>query len=201
MMYSQDGISGLLGSGLQPLAFNMLLLILLLAFSAFFIYALFQGLAWRFSLDLIKKENLNSYLRKFFFVSLFWFAWFCLYYFFNFLFYFLDTLNKRANASPASIITYVFFLLLVYFASISYVLIGYSKKPVSRSFALGLKKAHYIILPFALFVVCLFLLNFLFALIVSFSYLFGIFFGIVFILPLLALGRILLSFTLKDLEK
>ena len=149
----------------------------------------------------IKKEDLNDYLKKFLLINLIWFPIFCIYYLTSFVFYLLDTLKDRTSPSIGSVITYAFFLILIYFAAISYVFIQKHKtwKAIKITFKTGVLKIHYCILPYALLVIILLIWNVVFEKIALLNPYLAFVFALLIVLPTITLARILLGHTIQKL--
>ena len=132
---------------------------------------------------------MSLYAKRFLIVKIFWVALFVIYFVFNFLFYFLDILNKRTSPSIGDYITYAFFLALVYFATISYAILQRHKpiKSILESFKIGIRKIYPLILPY------ISLKDFFPNFMAGINYYLGLIFGIIVIFPMLTLGRIILG--------
>ena len=145
-----------------------LLLMFLLLFVA---YALFEGASWRMSRIFATKERISyaGYLRGFTLVNLVWFIPYLVYMVLSFLVDFRFRYGDASQTAQAGIMQNIplltstvllglFMLMLVYFSSVSYPLIGKSRtmKAVKDSFLTGYRKFTYLA-PRMIFAIALFL--------------------------------------------
>lgn len=189
------------GPAVRGVMLKIGLLLILLAIISFFIYVLFQSLAWKYSLDFISKGKYLFYLKRFFLVSSVWFAFFCVIFFLYVVFSFVDATSNRNFPSFFSLLVFVLFLALAYFSSVSYVLIKKFSviKSFKDSFRVGFRNIRGLSALFGSFILLWFLLNYLFVVINSVNWHVSFVFGALFIFPLLSGARIVLGrMLLKD---
>lgn len=169
---------------------GMLLLIYIL-------YIIFQAISWRFSSKFAgKKEPLLSYLKRFAIVNIPWFILFVIYLAASFAAYFY---NKRSILLSA--VLYIFLAAILYFAFISYSLMG--KRPFSAvkdALKLGSKK-FLRLFPriFLLFAAIIMIDNILFR-ISNMSWALMIILGIFIMLPLLTFARIYIHIIVRNIS-
>lgn len=119
---------------------NFFVLLMLLGFTVYFIYCVFQGIVWKIASEIADYDvSLRDYLRSFFMTNIAWFALFVLYYFGDLFLKIRTTILTKLNpeyvqSDVLSIFFVVMSLVVVYFMILSY---------VAGSVKLGLKAGWY----------------------------------------------------------
>jgi hypothetical protein len=184
---------------------NIVILSVILAIIVYFTYCFFHGFIWKFYFRLAeKKGNYFSYMKRFFLVNIWWYLLFVVYVLFDFLSFYIDTAGK--NIEPNGIfflsnISFVFLLIIGYFALISYVLIENNKawKSIGMSFKIGFKRIHWVFLMYLVIVLAFAIINYLGMLLGKLGYMLLIFFGILIITPMMGLTRVFIKNIVQEL--
>jgi len=163
--------------------------------SVYVLFVVFKGLAWGLAAKAVKKTSLFNYWFRFLRVSILWI-------FLTFLFFVLSIrLSMRNTGSfiptleqnAVSIIISILFIVMVYFALLSF---GFIQKngvlsSLRKSFVQGVKKYRYFVPRIFLVFVLLGIGIALLVLIIQIYVLAGLLFGFVVMLPLMHLLRII----------
>jgi len=174
--------------------YNQLLkYISLFLFYAFLLWAIIQGMLWVLAHRIVKKKvKLMQYLPKFAGCSIIWFV------LFN-LVLMISIMALQAAASPvpvvgegfASVMMFSLMLALGYFASISYSILP-EKNAFKKTFSLGIQKAKTIVPAYLLAIAIIFIFGSVSMALFKSNQGVGIAALLIFFLPSLSFGRILI---------
>jgi len=120
---------------------NLLVLLAILFVLVYFFYGWFQGYLWRFSFNLIKRDQYKQFIIKFYKINILWYPLFCIFILINFSFFYFDTLAKRVDETAISFepVTYLLVFIIAYFALPSYAYL--TTYPPWKSIKLSIKNA------------------------------------------------------------
>ncbi|MBS3106274.1 hypothetical protein J4419_01250 [Candidatus Woesearchaeota archaeon] len=120
---------------------KILLLLGVAALVTYPLYCLFHGWLWKYAALMKGKEYR---VKRFFLANIFWFPLFCLWVVLDFMLSYFDTVAQRMEPGTFPLlgtVSGVLFLLILYFALLSYGLLSKEKVGnVGRAFLLGFKK-------------------------------------------------------------
>jgi len=124
------------GQQVWPYFFKFLILLLLLGMTAYLLYCLFQGIAWKLSSELAGyKISWKEYLKSFTKVNSFWFAIFVIYYFGSLFVSIRKTIILKFNPTYAPSYIWEVIFAMVLFIFIYLMILSY----VSGRIKIGLK--------------------------------------------------------------
>jgi hypothetical protein len=200
VLVSYPEISGLLSS-----IFWMLILII---FVVYIVFSIFQGFSWRMSLKIIGKEvPYHKFFAQFVILNVLWLVLFyCQRFFYTFATVMNTISNKLAPGSSSQLLNYIsfaFLALVVYFAFISYPLIGrYSVWGIiKKTFSFGVKKAFYFIPMYLIIIFMLFIVSSILHLANNVSIVLFFIAGFILLFPLLAFARVYIASVVNHLVK
>ncbi|MCX6707903.1 MAG: hypothetical protein NT001_07280 [Candidatus Woesearchaeota archaeon] len=198
-----------------PMMGNVMGALLLMFLLLFIVYALFEGASWRMSRIFATKEKISyaGYLKGFTLANLVWFIPYLIYKALSFLVAFKFKYGDASQTAQAGIMQNIpllistalvslFLLILAYFSSVSYPLIGKSRtmKAIKDSFVIGYRNFMYIA-PRMIFAIALFLIaNMAVVLTSRISMALMIVLGVLILLPMMTWARIYLHMIMQDLE-
>jgi len=196
LLESEEGLSQLNEQvgGLSVVANNIYLLVALSLIISFILFALFGSLSWLLSSELSFRENFNlKYVLNFSGITLFYFLAAVLIYFV--LEYLVLDLNLFKQGVGALIIS---LLVILYFLVISYSLYLIKRegifKIIKKSFILGIKKIHILLLMWGIIFLVVVLCSFILGLSESLR----LYAGLVLFLGIIVLSRIFILNTVKE---
>jgi len=183
--------------------FKRLAVIILVNIIIFYlIYSLLHGWCWKILSAKIRANKFN-YLKQFFIINLFWLPFFLLQ---QALSLFIDLRNTAIKSiNPLTVLgtnytSYIFLFVIVYFALISYALIGKFKvkEVIKKTFVLGIKKFPQILLAYISLMVIFIAINYLWFLTVKINYGISLFLSIILLFTAFSYSRFMI---LNSIEK
>ena len=187
----------------SPEFHRIVLLSLGLGLITYFLYGFFYSRLWTASLKQAGVKVESSYTKRFFLVNIVWFILFSVYVLVDFFLSYVDTVGERLNPigfiglSELSLILLVFVL---YFATISYVLISSGKRGhVQKSFGLGFKKIKILGLNFLFLLLCLLAIHFMLIVLAFGHQALMVIGGLCLVFPFLSLSRLMIVKAVDEL--
>ena len=173
---------------------KLILLIIILAVFTYIMYCIFQSFSWRMA-DIFSEIPFYKYMLQFGILNIFWFFLISVYYALFAFFDFSLTLMQRLGNIPSKaplILLNIFLGVALYFAFISYPLIGKFGilKIIRKTFSIGVLKIKKIMPMYLVVVIILMVLNYFLALFFMLHVKAMIVAGIVIALPVVSLIRI-----------
>ncbi len=180
----------------------IILWVISLIISSYFIYSIFQSASWFFAGKFVhKKLILKQYIKRFFAVNIVWHIAFVLIsYFYVRAVIMTDIFNIYSNLQAVKPISLIFMITLAYFSLISYALItekGF-RKSIKGCFVIGFKRFFSLICFFAVFVLIFLIIDLLLKAIFLISEPVMLIIGIIIIFPIITYFRIVLISLIKD---
>ena len=179
---------------LQPLIMPMIVLFILYFISVYLLYCIIQGYAWFRVKKLHEKILFNKFMLSFFKINIFWFVIYFITIFFTMLVLFQETIADQfgGEVNPLfSIIYKLFWAIFLYFAFLSYALIGSKKK----LFMYGIQRWKDLVPLYIIIGAAFYAVNFIAGKIlgvVGFSIIISLLLGLVLLAPVFVFGRIFL---------
>jgi len=187
-------------------------IILLLSFGLavlFILWSLFQSIVWKFCLKIAKtsakKERYIPHLLKFSAASFFYFAFIVIIGYVAVRILLYNAMNPSSQIIP-DFITPIFLtisLVVIYFALISYALLGQEKirDIMKQSFLIGVKKIHFVLAAYAatmiLFIAAQYIMEFASKINIAALYITGI----LILIPLISWSRVFLTMNVEKIKK
>lgn len=172
---------------LKVLGIDMIVLLALMIMSFYFVYTLFQGIAWWCCHQMIKAKPWKEYFHTFFVINLYWIALLAGYKVLDALAVYAASFHIATLLQVASILSFVYLIAWLYVASLSYSMLP-KKKAIRQAFHLSVKRK--ILIPMICVLVVLFIINALLSWLGVQSPQLFLVIGIVLVFPLLSLTRI-----------
>lgn len=174
----------------------------LLIFSIYIVYCLFHGSAWYLStlMSKSKKIKYRRYLKDFSIISIVWFGLFVIY---NMALTFLDYFNYVPDGYSRLYFLFPFFIIVSYFAIISYAAIG-NRTPfaaLKNSFRYGILKARYFFLLYVIIIFAFVIINIILKAVSDINQTAGIIAGIVLFIPAITWTRISIKTLFEYMNK
>lgn len=188
--------------------FNKLILIyLILAVAIYIVYTFFHATAWKLSSDIAgRKNSMYNFMKEFALLNLFWVVLFIVY---HFLSLFADLRQsamqslKIGASNSFSIAVTILLFVIVYFAFISYTLIGKhsTKQKIKKGFYLGIKKIKYILPAYVVIAAVYFVIKYLLEAAARVNFNLMIFVGLFTVIPAITWARVYLMLIVEKAEK
>ena len=203
--YFLHGFSGALQTDPQIRFYmnKILLLYVLLALSIYLVYCFFQGISWKLSFNLTgKKIGFYDFMKKFFLLNIVWGLIFVVYAFTSFIADFGRMVSERQGVEIAGSIgpiSIIILVVLVYFSTISYSLIGEDniRKTLKKTFYLGLRKIMTTAQAYTAIIIVIIIINYLLKFAFQVSYGAMMLFGLLVFMPSITWARVLINLTTK----
>ena len=173
--------------------YDMILLLIILWITVYFLYCLFQAFNWKIALQLTgKKIRYLDYLKKFAVMNILWFVLFIAYYLLGFAIDIRKTIISAVmQTSPSSMLNIIlaFFLIIIaYFAVISYVKIS-----LKKAFFIGKSKIRQLLPSVLIIAIYILVLNIILALLTQLNVILAIVLGLILLIPAITFARIYIS--------
>ncbi|MEA3514884.1 MAG: hypothetical protein U9R34_05375 [Nanoarchaeota archaeon] len=180
-----EGLSGEMNPAFYSHYHAALGIITFLVLALFVVFVLIKGS--NYNLFVLDKKEYWKYMLKFAGVNVIWgiLLFLLLSLYLNFVFSTVMALNPLISLKAAGLLFYIACAVVVYFASLSYVLID-GKSWFKNTFVIGIKKADILLWNFLVVFVIVYLLKFL----VMKSPLWGAVLGMFVLLPLIGVNRL-----------
>jgi hypothetical protein len=189
-----------------PLISSIFWLLLLIILTAYVLFSVFQGYAWKISLKMIgRKVSYYNFSMQFILINI---LWIILFYsqriftvFSQLLNFMAEKVSPGTSTSAYHYISMIFLIAIVYFAVISYSLIGkYSIAGIlKKTFAFGVRKAKYFLPMYALVAILFWLINFILHQAGSINKIAFLIAGFVLVFPAFAFSRVYIALIVNKL--
>jgi len=180
--------------------FNRLLIIYIILIAAIYmVYTFFQGISWKLSSNIAgRKARMHSFMREFALLNILWVGLFAVYHFIS-LFADLRQAAVQSMQLEASnafgVFASVFLFAILYFAFISYTLIGKhtTKEKIKKAFYLGTRKISNILPAYLVMAAVYFCLKFLLEAFSRVNFSLMVVVGMVTVIPAMTWARVYLT--------
>ena len=163
-------------------------------------YSIFQGIAWGMSMKIVHPIKLSKYIKSFLTLNAVWIFGFIIAHFFSLWVSFHELAAVRIGTKAPMLLIglkYIVWILLGYFAFISYCLIGEKHSGIKQAFIVGKTKFNELLTP----IFCLLVLGFVLELVLRTAFRIsswaGIIAGVVIVLPVFVYGRIVMKLAIQ----
>ena len=150
---------------LMQYAQNLLIIYVIVAIVIYIVYNFFHSITWKISSDITgRKIGIYDYMKEFALVNIFWFVAFIIYHILSLHADLQESAFRAMNAVPGNgfrIVITVLLFAIIYFAGISYALIGTVKKgKIKKSFEIGLGKVKSVLPAYVLILAVYFVIKY-----------------------------------------
>jgi len=185
----------------------LLFTIIIFALFVYFLYSFLEGSNWYLNLKVADSSlTYTPFVKQFFLVTIPWFILFSIHVIISFINTFRQTVTERLqldNPIGLQIFLFVYLFTIIYFALISYALIGRYKplKNIKKTFSLGFKKAKIILPAFLLIVLGTIIINYLLIFLATINFILMFILGILILFPYIFWARIYIKVVINDILK
>jgi hypothetical protein len=176
-----------------------------LIISIYFIYSIFQSASWFFAGKFVhKKLILKQYIKRFFAVNIVWHIIFTIIiYFYVRSVILTDIFKVSSSLSIVKPLSFILIIFLVYFALISYSLITKLnfKQSIKRCFVIGFKKLFSLLPFFVVFALSFFIIDLILRLIFLISDIVMLIAGFIIIMPIATYIKVILISLINDFSR
>jgi len=170
----------------------------------YLIYSLLHGWCWKLLSAKIRANKFN-YLKQFFLINLLWLPFFLIQ---QSLSLFIDLRNTAIKSiNPLTVLgtnytSYILLFVIVYFALISYALIGKFKvkEVIKKTFVIGIKKFPQILLAYISLMVVFIAINYLWFLTVKINYGLSLFLSIILLFTAFSYTRFMILNSINNIR-